>query len=481
MELEELIFQMEELEPTPEQVSRLETLLRCDAEAQWLYLRHMHLTGDLRWDLAGDAEWTAVSQLRSARNENAIATSLTHAEKTVRPNTVPQRRRAWPWAFAGVAALALLTVLAGWPFRPSSTGISHPEVPAVKTTLAVGRVGHANLASWDGPALYAGDTATTGAFRLKSGLVRIDFYHGPSVTLQGPADIDIESANQLRLQRGRLIARVPQEAIGFRVDTAELRVVDLGTTFGIAADEQQAKVCVFEGDVFVAATSAGAPSSPKELLSAGRAVRVAAGSATVENIEFSGQEFADAWPVAWGVTEATGFVRFEAAEARTRPRDVHSDEHIYVFAEREGLTSETPVAVTITEPGTYEMPSGAKLSIAAGTRFRSYLIQFAPTGERPASHRLRGTIKFSQPVLGIIADARQLNETDAQFGAPDLRYRPPGSRRLDAKDFVIFSDDRHTVEVAWRAGSSRDQIRVLVADPKQPAQDGHVSQKSPER
>lgn len=87
---------------------------------------------------------------------------------------------------------------------------------------------------------------------LKSGLIRLAFHCGAGVVLQGPARLELCSDRLALLHQGKLAAFVPQEAIGFTVLTPDMRIVDLGTTFGAEVDASgQASVHVYEGEVSI--------------------------------------------------------------------------------------------------------------------------------------------------------------------------------------------------------------------------------------
>jgi hypothetical protein len=87
-----------------------------------------------------------------------------------------------------------------------------------------------------------------GRLRLAEGLAHVVFDSGAEVALEGPADLEIVSAQRCVLHGGRLIAKVPPPAIGFVVDTPSAVLKDLGTEFGIYVHEAgTADVQVFKG------------------------------------------------------------------------------------------------------------------------------------------------------------------------------------------------------------------------------------------
>jgi hypothetical protein len=83
------------------------------------------------------------------------------------------------------------------------------------------------------------------------------FYSGARVVIEGPADLRLVSAHEAACPSGRLLAEVPEPARGFRLSTAQLDLVDLGTSFGIDATPRQTEVHVFKGEVELRAGTRG--------------------------------------------------------------------------------------------------------------------------------------------------------------------------------------------------------------------------------
>lgn len=74
------------------------------------------------------------------------------------------------------------------------------------------------------------------------------------LTLLAPVQLELIDARTVRVLNGRIRAVVGPESVGFRVLTATMDVVDLGTEFGIAVDEDGgAAVHVFKGVVVASA------------------------------------------------------------------------------------------------------------------------------------------------------------------------------------------------------------------------------------
>ena len=79
------------------------------------------------------------------------------------------------------------------------------------------------------------------------------------IVVQGPADIELRSANSVSLRSGSMTAEVPVEAHGFEVHTPNATLIDLGTRFGIACDAGQTDVEVFKGNVVLRPDAGGVP------------------------------------------------------------------------------------------------------------------------------------------------------------------------------------------------------------------------------
>ena len=66
---------------------------------------------------------------------------------------------------------------------------------------------------------------------------------------QGPAEYELVSISQTKLNSGLLSATVPPGSEGFEVTTPTARVVDLGTAFGVQlSDSGSSNVTVFDGE-----------------------------------------------------------------------------------------------------------------------------------------------------------------------------------------------------------------------------------------
>ncbi|MBL8812570.1 MAG: FecR domain-containing protein [Planctomycetaceae bacterium] len=97
-----------------------------------------------------------------------------------------------------------------------------------------------------------GDRLGSEVIRLFGGRLELTFDDGASVTLEGPIEFRPMTSGQMQLRRGKLMAAVPKQAIGFTVTTPTSEVVDLGTEFEVSVKETGASdVVVKKGEIEV--------------------------------------------------------------------------------------------------------------------------------------------------------------------------------------------------------------------------------------
>ena len=189
----------------------------------------------------------------------------------------------------------------------------------LESTWAQGKIG-----PQDGALLTAGQLLD-----LELGFVEIEFISGSKVVLKGPARFAITDGNASRLEFGQLAASVPQGAEGFSVQTPAMKVVDLGTEFGVKVgqDDHQrfenkeamnVDVHVFKGEVEVEAKLAS-DQVEKLQLTENQAVRYNAKSEQITRIEADPESFTRQLDLTDGITAKMRIVNpsFEFPDIRT--------------------------------------------------------------------------------------------------------------------------------------------------------------------
>jgi ferric-dicitrate binding protein FerR (iron transport regulator) len=221
------------------QRARLEQLVLANAEARTVYVELMHQHASLSWSLVEPGSLQAAPE--SQPPDNGAIVSYNAARRGD-----AWRRRA-AYALSTAAAL-LVGAWFGWSNLPRS------GEPSVATLV------EARDCTWKSGALptEAGAQLAPGRLQLAGGLAHLRFAQGAEVSLEAPADLELVSASRCVLHSGRLVAKVPPQAIGFVVETREAILRDLGTEFGVSVSGSgTADVQVFDGLVDVEPRPAG--------------------------------------------------------------------------------------------------------------------------------------------------------------------------------------------------------------------------------
>jgi hypothetical protein len=290
-ELRELLEALCEERITAAQAARLEALVLADPQAEALYITYLTMQADLAREFGGHPAARGVPS--GARAGDGGGDARPSVPLIVRPAGPPARRWSWswvPWALAAAAcALAAVTTsLSPWarpgggppgavgavPGSPSTGGgrllVNDRDAVAVVTKLVDAR--------WelpDGAAPAEGLALPAGRLQLRSGLATLTFVNGVTLTLEGPADVDLITTDRVFCRRGKLRTRVPKGADGFVVASPSYAVVDLGTEFALnVGDDGQAHVMVFEGAAEAALLSDAGVPRRSQLVERGKAFQI---------------------------------------------------------------------------------------------------------------------------------------------------------------------------------------------------------------
>ena len=178
---------------------------------------------------------------------------------------LPWMARLWRRRWPAVAAVLLVVLgLALWLKRP---------VPAGPFVAQVAQVW--NMAGPE-PAdrLQAGQKLRAGKVILTAGALKLTLASEVTIVFEGPGELDLLTPMRVLLHSGQAVARVPEQACGFRIETPGAHIVDLGTEFavkpgpGLSTDVQ-----VYEGEVVTTPRSENVAGSFSQRLLAGHAAR----------------------------------------------------------------------------------------------------------------------------------------------------------------------------------------------------------------
>lgn len=148
---------------------------------------------------------------------------------------------------------------------------------------------------WDsGPAearSFGAPFAAGETLRIRSGIARLALWGKAGVAVVGPAEIELVSREEVSVRYGSVSAFAPDEAIGFKLTTPDVEIVDLGTRFGASvAPDGTTDVHVFEGEISVQSRG---KQETGELITTGQARRFASGGETQLEIDIAPERFAE--------------------------------------------------------------------------------------------------------------------------------------------------------------------------------------------
>ncbi len=163
------------------------------------------------------------------------------------PGKIVQR---WPLALWAAAAAACVTLALSIALFGHGTIFHRPVATLVQ----------ADNCKWAGSDLptSVNSKLSAGTLALVEGIATLRFKSGATVTLEAPTTLEVRDAMHCRLIEGTVTADVPEPAHGFTIDTADIKVVDLGTRFGVTAGSTgNSQVHVFQGEVEIAGLAGG--------------------------------------------------------------------------------------------------------------------------------------------------------------------------------------------------------------------------------
>lgn len=225
-ELESEVFCLLDGELDPDRAARLEILLLTDPEAREIYrdcaLLHSALATRMRggelaesWNVVPSDKIVALQRWRSAKLSIAAAVALFLVMGAMLWVKISHGRDPHGFAFE---------VTPGSEFT-----VTHPE----------GKADHPD-----------GELLSGSRMTMTTGYAECMLEAGVRMLVQAPCDLTVRSGGELQLAKGSAWFHVPAGASGFRVNTKELEIVDLGTEFGVeSSPDGDDEVHVFKGKV----------------------------------------------------------------------------------------------------------------------------------------------------------------------------------------------------------------------------------------
>ena len=128
-------------------------------------------------------------------------------------------------------------------------------------------------------------------YKLDSGIIKIAYDKGVDVVIEGPSKFQFEREG-IYLSYGKVYSKVSKDAQGFTIDCQNSKFVDLGTEFGVIANEQgSSQLHVLDGKVQMYAGMEDTEKYTRAVFG-GSAVGFDASDGTLENIILEDKAFA---------------------------------------------------------------------------------------------------------------------------------------------------------------------------------------------
>jgi hypothetical protein len=259
------------------EAARLSALLKDNPELQDIYLDEMDVHGLLSWEL----RMPSVKAMTDAPETRPIVAE--HDSQTKRFRFTPV---SWIMALTWLIAVSATVVgLLVW------LNTSHNETDPSNTFCRLAQIAEAR---WHSDANWKeGQRMGPQRLILEAGLAELVLDNGVRCVLAGPADLEFHDPMHAYLHAGQVVFHVPPPAIGFTLETADAKVMDLGTEFGVqAGGDVGTDVQIYQGEVVASSKTRARDNSPGQRLQSGQAVRFAKTSKTVaQDINFWPERF----------------------------------------------------------------------------------------------------------------------------------------------------------------------------------------------
>jgi hypothetical protein len=297
LELSSQLLAMNEGRATVDEVRRANELLSTNAEARKVYFDHVLLFVALRWSLQSALPEHGLSLNQDGSpcvaEPGALSVPGSTPSSTLRLiNSVTSKLTSSSLAAALLVALLCYGTFAllSWNLRPDqlpSAANREGSTVAIVSSAADVHWSPETTSKTNQSPVRLGEPLT-----IESGVVQLELKRGVTLLVEGPARWSIEGDNRATLKSGKIVAKVPPQAIGFTIETPEVKIVDLGTEFGVVADpEGKTDVHVLRGRVEVKQSRTDVTKPISFVLSAGGAIRANVGQQAA-TIPFNGNQFA---------------------------------------------------------------------------------------------------------------------------------------------------------------------------------------------
>ena len=226
-DLNDLIGKYTDGRATPEEGERLGALLEEDADARRTFLELSNIAFALEQEALDRHQGMPSSPQPAARR-----------------NTLRYAAAVGLMLLAAAVPLGISLLQSDSSRQGAAHDVSRRPDPVATVLRLVG----------DGGRLLAGGAIGGTRYEITVGTAELVTTSGVKIVIEAPAAFTFESAQRLRMEKGRLAADVPPTGKGFTVITPSGKAIDLGTRFGIdVSPSGVTEIHVFEGEVIAEA------------------------------------------------------------------------------------------------------------------------------------------------------------------------------------------------------------------------------------
>ncbi len=446
-----------------------------------------------------------------------LLVSIVNYEAVIQEWAALQATSSWSWSFQMpsrssirslllpaakfiAAGLLLLTVTAAsWvgiyylaaPLfnKAPSTPIVTPTTLTTKSIAVVKMIFEGELRSQEILFVVNDPLKMNQQYHLEKGLLELEMNSGVKVVIEGPSTFQLLGLNNLRLLQGTITANVPHNAIGFTVNTPTIKVIDLGTQFGVHVNKEgTSEAHVFKGIVDCFAAEGEKTISSAKRLVKGESSKRQVGGELVQSDTKSEELFATCLRQQAGIKSLSGDIKFlPQMPASLGLCDFTDNNFMHLFVEQQELVLPKDVTCSVpvqNRPGRANEKQFKSGIIKKGTKVNVYFIHFDAHcfghpnfSTEKTFFAAECSMVFKNKVLGILQTDGQLLRTDPFLGNPGTRYindktGQPGQPNVNrgADDTIRLPLDDRGINLNWNLSRKRiigaDSMRVIVATQK---------------
>lgn len=280
LEVDRLLAGFERGELTAAEVDQLNLLILHNVAARRRFIRGLALIASLEW--GGDRNSATEPATEPQRPRHFVLPSRS-------------RRLISGMAISGALGLAVCAFVMVMTYQPAK--MTAPIRQSAAQPVAAAYVARIVKASSDcrwgeltSPVEFLVRVRAGDHLHIAAGLVELEFYSGARIILHGPAVFKPTGVASGHLESGRLTGEVADG--NFRLITPAAEVIDLGTSFGVAADAAVGTdVVVFDGRVQVVSRAEGGRAGETLDMTEGMAARFRVDGSTEYGLRADAAEF----------------------------------------------------------------------------------------------------------------------------------------------------------------------------------------------